>query len=96
MKELAQRDHLRSLVLAGSQITDRGIRHLRLAHHLEYLDLSRTETTSEARTELQQDLPNCQVVYLSVIERLPRSGQTGIAGLPGRSLPVVKTEPRGR
>lgn len=96
VKELAQSDHIRSLVLAGSQITDRGIGHLRLSHHLEYVDLSRTETTSEARTELQQALPNCHVVCHSVVKRLPRSGQTGIAGLPGRSLPVVKTEPRGR
>ena len=96
VKELAQSDHIRSLVLAGSQITDRGIRHLRLSHHLEYVDLSRTETSSEARTELQQDLPNCHVVYLSVIKRLPRSGHAETAGLPGRPLPVVKTEPRTR
>jgi hypothetical protein len=65
--------YLRSLDLAGTQVTDAGLEHLKtLAHlqslvteriQLQILDLTNSRVTNESVKKLQQALPDCKILH---------------------------------
>ncbi|MGH7138792.1 MAG: DUF4240 domain-containing protein [Pirellulales bacterium] len=52
---------LEKVFLAKSQVTDRGLRHIRGLKKLKYLDLRDTKISGEALAKLLQALPNCEI-----------------------------------
>jgi len=54
---------LKRLSLAGSGLSDPGIKHLAGLTNLEALDLRRTKASAAGIAELQKALPNCQIVW---------------------------------
>jgi serine/threonine protein kinase/Leucine-rich repeat (LRR) protein len=61
LAELKQLKRLKRLSLAGTSLTDEGIKHLEGLTNLEALDLRRTKVTAEGIKRLQQALPKCQI-----------------------------------
>ena len=51
------------LELYDTQVTDDGLEHLKGLTKLEYLDLYRTHVTSQGVQELQEALPNCEILW---------------------------------
>ncbi len=54
---------LKRLSLAGSGLSDAGIKQLAALPNLEWLDLRRTKASAAGVSELQKALPNCQIVW---------------------------------
>jgi Leucine-rich repeat (LRR) protein len=60
-KNLAELKQVKRLSLAGSGLTDAGIKHLAGLPNLEWLNLRRTKASAAAVAELQKALPKCQI-----------------------------------
>ena len=53
---------LRTLDLAGTNVTDAGLEHLKGLTNLESLFLGETKVTDAGVEKLQHKLPNCEIV----------------------------------
>ena len=62
-KNIARLDRLKRLALAGSFLTDAGIKHLAGLTNLESLDLRRTKATAAGIAEQQTALPKCKIEW---------------------------------
>ncbi|MBI3465845.1 MAG: hypothetical protein HY000_22740 [Planctomycetes bacterium] len=62
-QNLAELKQVKRLSLAGSGLSDAGIKHLAGLTNLESLDLRRTKASAAGIAELQHALPNCQIVW---------------------------------
>jgi len=61
-KVLAELKQVKRLSLAGSGLTDEGIKHLAGLTNLEWLDLRRTKASAAGVAELKKALPKCKVM----------------------------------
>ena len=62
-ENLAELKRLKRLSLAGSGLTNAGIKHLANLTNLESLDLRRTKVTAPGIDELKAALPKCQIQW---------------------------------
>ena len=62
MKELVGLKQLKTLNLAGTQVTDAGVEQLRGLTKLRLLNLRDTKVTDEGVEKLQQALPKCKII----------------------------------
>jgi len=95
-QQLAGLRHLRTLELAGTCISDEGMKYLSVLQSLQYLDLSRTAVTAAGLAQVTESggLPNVEQLDLSytkvthegvrrlVNPRFPRLKLVGSNGLP--------------
>jgi hypothetical protein len=63
LAHLRQFDQLQGLSLSGTAITNAGIACLEALTRLRHLDLRGTDVTDDGVKNLQQALPNCEIVY---------------------------------
>jgi hypothetical protein len=54
---------LEILWLSSTRVTDTGLQHLKGLTKLEYLNLHGTQVTSQGIKELQEALPNCEIIW---------------------------------
>jgi len=62
-KNLAELKQLKRPSLAGSGLSEAGIKHLAGQTNLESLDLRRTKASAAGVAELQKALPGCEIVW---------------------------------
>ena len=62
-KNLAELKQVKRLSLAGSGLTDAGIKHLAGLPKLEWLDLRKTKASAAGVAELQKALPKCKIEW---------------------------------
>ena len=55
---------LNSLMLAGTQVTDKGLVHLKGLTNLKSLNLMNTQVTHAGVADLQKALPKCKIDYV--------------------------------
>lgn len=63
LEDVGALSNLKYLHLSSTEITDRGLKHLGGLQSLESLALLQTQVSEEGVKELQQALPNCEILY---------------------------------
>ena len=51
------------LGIAGTKITDEGLKHLRELKNLNYLSINRTKVTDAAALDFQKRFPDCEIEH---------------------------------